>query len=301
MPRLPKTILWWSSDIQGRDLVNAVPTNKEVWLHGEEIRQLTPFQIRRRNLLTRIPRLGQRRFGSWVADVPTEWIGSGVMRSRFLWRAAVDSQIPSSTHYFFTDNNGATSGLLTVSNTPTHRFRMVRRGGAALNPDLEVGLSSIGHVKAKLGYAGKEYEFTIEGEVIAPRDPDVEIEVLEPFTSEDLLLDVASEVLYSELETLAKDSELNVGRLRSNDTSHAKYHMAAMSHIQSFLGRRYVDFVIDGENRFVVSPDKPQPVSVTIRGDGPVKLLFAIRVRDRDTGAWSISEFMPVVVSERQF
>ena len=301
MPRLPKPVLWWSSNIDGTDLLSAAITNKRVWMHGCKIRHRTPFQIRRRNLLTRIPGLGQRRFGAWFADVPTEWLGNGTMRSQVPWLTAHVSQTPSSTDYFFTDNNGGKSGILTVSNTPTHRFKVVRRGGAVLDPNLEVSLSSIEHAKVKLGYIGGGYEITIDGEVIAPRDPDVEVEVLRPDTSEDLLLDTASEVLYNELRTSVMDAELPMRERSSMDTSLAQYHMAAISHIRSFLGRRYVDFAIDGEARFVVSPDKPRPVSVTIRGDGPVKFLFALRIRDRDTGATSISEFMPVVVTERQF
>ncbi len=57
-PRLPKPVLWWSSHEDGSGVVNAVLTNKKVWLNERGVRQHTPFQIRRRNLLTRIPRLG---------------------------------------------------------------------------------------------------------------------------------------------------------------------------------------------------------------------------------------------------
>ena len=298
MPRVPKPVLWWSSDVHGSDVLSAVLANKEVWLHGLGVRKCAPFQIRRRNLLTRIPRLGQRRFGTWMADISTVHSGDGVMRSRTGWQATNVSLTPSLVDYFFTDNNGGLSGPLTVSNTPTFRYTSVRHGGGGLNPKIDVGISSTGYVRAKLGYYRRGYEFTFEGEVLAPRDPNVEIEVLEPGTSRDLLLDTAHEVLYDELGDLGMGVGQSLEDGWSSSNPHYRYLVSALHHVDSFLGRRYVDFAISGETRFTATSDKPRPVSLTVRGDGPVRLLFALQVHDRDAGTSSISEFMPVVVTE---
>ena len=320
-PRLPKPVLWWSSHEDGSGVVNAVLTNKMVWLNERGVRQHTPFQIRRRNLLTRIPRLGQRLFGAWVGDVPTVYQGAGAMRSETHWQATNVSLVPSAVDYFFIDGNGGISGSLAVSNTPTFQWRSVKHGGGVLNPKLGVDLSPYGlapgSVRAELAYIRKEYEFTFEGFVLAPQDPAVEIEVLAPGTSEDLLRDVAFDVLDHELGDLAFNQEPLDPELRNLAFSqgpldpeglfritrfdrylHDPYLASALRHVDSFLGRRYAEFTIHGETRFIATTDEPHPVSLTVRGDGPVRLLFAIQVRDRDTGTTSISEFMPVVVRE---
>ena len=101
----------------------------------------------------------------------------------------------------------------------------MKHGGGALNPKIDVGLSAnplaVKSVRAELGHLNNDYEFTFESEVLAPWDPDVEIEVLEPGTSRDLLLETALEVL--ELEDLPYN--------RSD-----QYLTPALKHIDSFLG-----------------------------------------------------------------
>ena len=158
-----------------------------------------------------------------------------------------------------------------------------------LNPKLESGLSDnplgVKYIRAELGHMSREYEFTIQGEILAPSDPDVEVEILEPGTSEDLLLETALEVLYVESDSLFFNNN-------------QPYVMSVLRHIETFLGRRYVDFSLRGESRFTVTPDDPAPISITIRGDGPDRLLFAVRVQDIETGETSISEFMPVIVTQ---
>ncbi len=289
MPRVSKPILWWSSDIDGSVMLSAAPVNKAVWLHGLNVRQHTPFQIRRRNLLARIPRLGRRLFGSWVGDLRTLYTSDGRMRSEISWQTAHVSPVPSSTDYYFIDGNSGVSGPLAVSNTPTTRFESFIQGGMGLHPRLETGLSAnplgANYVRAELGRLHREYEFTIVGEVLAPIDPDVEVEILEPGTSGDLLLETALEILYYESENLPFNNS-------------QPFVVSALRHINTFLGRRYVEFSIGGESRFTATPDDPTSISITLRGDGPVRLLFAIRVRDRETGEASISEFMPVIVTQ---
>ena len=119
MPRVPKPVLWWSSEEDGSNVLSAVPVNKLVWLNGLNVRQHTPFRICRRNLLTRVPGLGRRLFGSWVGDVPTVYQGGGIMSSMTRWQATHVSLVPSSADYYFTDGNGGLSGSLIVSNIPT--------------------------------------------------------------------------------------------------------------------------------------------------------------------------------------
>ena len=198
MPQVPKPVLWWSSEEGGGDILSAVPVNKLVWLNGWNVRQHTPFRIRRRNLLARVPGLGRRLFGSWVGDVPTVYPGEGIMSSITPWQAAHVSLVPSSVNYYFTDGNGGVSGPLVVSNTPTAQWRSVRHGGSSLSPKVDVGLSAnplaVKSVRAELGHLSNDYEFTFESEVLAPWDPEVEIEVLEPGTSKDVLLETALEV-----------------------------------------------------------------------------------------------------------
>ena len=296
MPRVPKPVLWWSSEEDGRGVLSAVLTNKNVWLHGRGIRQQTPFRIRKRNLLARIPRLGRRLFGAWFSDIPTVYLGDGAMRSETHWQATSLALPPASTDYYFIDGNEGVSGSLAVSNTPTLRWRMAKYGGGGLKPRADVGLSSDGYARAELGQYGRYYEVEFEGEVIAPQDPDVEVEVLEPGTSQELLLTIAEDILHHELGRLAEEQSL--GRDSLSDYRHFQYLVPVLRHVDTFLGRRYVDFVIHGESRFTAAADKPFPVSLSVRGDGPVRLLFAIRVRNRETGATSISEFMPLIIAE---
>ena len=289
MPNVPKPVLWWSFQACGGHILSAVSVNKLVWLNGQDVRQHTPFRIRKRNLLTRVPRLGRRLFGSWVGDVPTVYPGDGSMRSLTQWQASHVSLFPSSVDYYFTDDNGGVSGPLAVSNTPTAQWKSVRHGGGGLRPKLEVGLSdnpsAVKSVRAELGHYNNDYEFTFESQVLAPWDPDVEIEVLEPGTSRDLLLETALEVLHRELEDIPSSWG-------------DQYLTAALKYIDSFLGRRYVDFSMNGEARFTATADVPTPFSLTVRRDGPVRLLFAIQIRDRDAGITSISEFMPLIVTQ---
>lgn len=289
MPRIPKPVLWWSSEDDGSGALSAALTNKKVWLNGLGILHQTPFQIRRRNLLTRTPWLGRRLFGAWIGDIPTIYPGAGVMRSQTYWQAANVSWAPSSVDYFFVDGHGGVSGSLAVSNTPTFQWRSVRHGGAGLNPKIDAGLSLFGtttaFARAELVHLGREYEHTFEGVVLAPRDPAVEIEVLEPGTSRDLLLESAREALEHELGDLPGDRR-------------REYLASALAHVDTFLGRRYVDFTVDGETRFIATSGESSPVSLTVRGDGPVRLLFAIRVHNLEARTSSISEFMPVVVTQ---
>ena len=289
MQRIPKPVLWWSSEGDGSGALSGVLTDKKVWLNGLYVRQHTPFQIRRRNLLTRIPWLGRGLFGGWVGDMPTVYLGGGSMRSTTHWQATNVSLVPSSTDYFFVDGNGGVSGTLAVSNTPSVRWRSVKHGGVGLKPKLVGGLSSNGlangYARAELFHLGREYEVTWNGVVVAPEDPRVEIEVLEPGTSEDLLLEIAYGVLSQELQG-------------SEVTQNDRLIASALSHIRSFLGRRYIDFAVNGETRFIATASEPSPISLTVRGDGPVRLLFAIKVLDLDTGASSISEFMPLMITQ---
>ena len=296
MPRVPRPVLWWSSEEDGNDLLSAVLTNKNVWLHGRGIRQQTPFRILRRNLLARIPRLGRRLFGAWVSDIPTVYLGDGAMRSEIHWQATSLTLPPAATDYYFIDGNGGISGALAVSNTPTLHWRMAKYRGGGLRPRAVVGLSANGYARAELGQYGRSYEVEFEGEVLAPQDPDVEVEILEPGTSQELLRETAEDILYHELGKLVE--EQSSGKDSLSDYRHLQYLVPALSHVNTFLGRRYVDFVLHGESRFTATADKPFPVSLTVRGDGPVQLLFAIRVRNRETGATSISEFMPLVIAE---
>ncbi len=133
------------------------------------------------------------------------------MRSETHWQATNVSLAPSAVDYFFIDGNGGISGSLAVSNTPTFQWRSVKQGGGVLNPRLGVDLSpnglAPGSVRAELAYFRREYEFTFEGLVLAPQDPAVEIEVLAPGTSEDLLRDVAVDVLEHELGNLPINQE----------------------------------------------------------------------------------------------
>ena len=289
MPQVPKPVLWWSSEEGGGDILSAVPVNKLVWLNGWNVRQHTPFRIRRRNLLARVPGLGRRLFGSWVGDVPTVYPGDGIMSSITPWQAAHVSLVPSSVNYYFTDGNGGVSGPLVVSNTPTAQWRSVRHGGSALSPKVDVGLSAnplaVKSVRAELGHLSNDYEFTFESEVLAPWDPEVEIEVLEPGTSKNVLLETALEVLVHELGDLP-----NIWGDR--------FLTPALKHVESFLGRRYVDFSLDGSTRFTATAEEPSQISLTVRGDGPVRMLFAVQIRDRETGMTSISEFMPITIVE---
>ena len=98
-----------------------------------------------------------------------------------------------------------------------------------LNPKLESGLSDnplgVKYIRAELGHMSREYEFTIQGEILAPSDPDVEVEILEPGTSEDLLLETALEVLYVESESLFFNNN-------------QPYVMSALRHIETFLGAK---------------------------------------------------------------
>ena len=296
MPRVPEPVLWWSSEEEGGGVLSAALTNKNVWLHGRGIRQQTPFRILRRNLLTRIPRLGRRLFGAWVSDIPTVYLGDGAMRSQTHWKTASLALPPTSTDYYFIDGNGGISGSLAVSNTPTFQWRIAKYKGGHLRPKTDVGLSSSGYARAELGQYGGSYEVEFKGEVLAPQDPDVEIEVLEPGTSQELLLGLAEDFLYHELGSLVKEQSLEDDNLLGYQDF--RYMAPAMHHLDSFLGRRYVDFVTHGESRFTATADAPHPVSLTVRGDGPVRLLFAVQVRDRETGIVSISEFMPVIIVE---
>ena len=197
--------------------------------------------------------------------------------------------VPSSVNYYFTDGNGGVSGPLVVSNTPTAQWRSVRHGGSALSPKVDVGLSAnplaVKSVRAELGHLSNDYEFTFESEVLAPWDPEVEIEVLEPGTSKDVLLETALEVLVHELGDLP-----NIWGDR--------FLTPALKHVESFLGRRYVDFSLDGSTRFTATAEEPSKISLTVRGDGPVRMLFAVQIRDRETGMTSISEFMPITIVE---
>lgn len=296
MPHVPRPVLWWSSQEDGSGVLSAVLTDKHVWLHGRGVRQQTPFRILRRNLLARIPHLGRRLFGAWVSDIPTVYLGNGAMRSETYWQATSLALPPASTDYYFTDANGGTSGSLAVVNTPTLQWTMARYAGGGLRPRADVILSSNGYARAELGQYGRSYEVHLSGEILAPQDPEVEIEVLEPGTSQELLLKTAEDVLHHELASLAEEQSLGVGHPSSYQ--HFRYLAPALRHIDSFLGRRYVDFVIHGESRFTATADTSHPVSLTVRGDEPVRLLFAIQIRDRHTGSISISEFMPVIIAE---
>ncbi len=300
MPRVPKPVLWWSSREDGSDVLSAVLSDKKVWLHGSGVRQHTPFQIRRRNLLTRIPHLGRRLFGSYVSDIPTVYLGNGAMRSKTYWQATNVLLPPNLADYYFTDGNGGTSGSLAVTNTPILHWKSLRHGRATLRPKVDIDLTSNGYAKAELGDLQRDYELTFEGEVHAPQDPDVRIEVLDPGTSEDLLMETAHDVLQYELESLA----INQDRFLRKDVPSAyqldQYLTPALRHVRSFLGRRYIHFAVEGETRFIATTKEPRTVSLTLKGDGPVRLLFAIQTRNLETGTRSVSEFMPVIVRAPQ-
>ena len=282
--------------------MNTVLTNKEVWLHANGIYQETPFAIRRRNLLGRISHIGRSRWGGWVQDIPTESLGGGAMRSRTYWLATNDSSDPvSSASYYFMDRNGGESGTLTVSNTPTYQFKSARYGGLSLRPKVDTNLSfSAGgamSVRAELAEYRRGFEINIEGEVLAPRDPEVEIEVLEPGKSRDLLIQTASEVLSYEVARMPfREARTRQVEMFANE--HQDQYVAdALHRVESFLGPRDVDFSTNRLDRFVAAPDEPSAASVTLRGEGPVRLIFAVRVHDRDAGTTLISEFMPVIVT----
>ena len=286
MRRVPKPILWWSPDQDGSISLSGVPTNKLVWLRGKNVRQHTPFQIRRRNLLTRIPGVGKGLFGSYVWDIPTVDLGAGVIRSEIIWQATSISQMPSLVDYFFVDGNGGVSSTLTVSNMATMRWSKAKRTSGIVNPELSVNLSTNGstttYAKGSLFESSRHFEYTVEGELVAPRDPEVEIEVLNPLTSRVQLLDVAREVLSFELKELASDLQ-------------ERYLDSAISHLSTFLEQQDVEITVSGESRFTVTADEPVPVSISISGHGPAQVLFAVQVRDLDSGDITISEFMPVI------
>ena len=303
MVRVPRPILWWSSEDDGKGLISSALTNKLVWLNGSNVRQHTPFQIRKRNLLQRIPGLGQRLFSGWIGDMPTVNLGNGEMRSSTYWHAPSVSLAPKYIKYFFVDGNGGVSGTLAVANAVTSLWTSVRHGGAGLSPKVSGNLSlngfANGHARAKLFDAHREYELTVGIDLIAPRDPTVEITILEPGTSRDLLYETALNVLNQEVAGLNRVSpeELSIEALPMDDR-YIRYVGPALRHIDTFLGRRYVDFRINGPNRITVSPEEPSPISLTIRGDGPNRFLFAIQVLDLNTMETTISEFMPVVVTQ---
>ena len=302
MVRIPKSVLWWSPNQDGCGVVNAVLTNKEVWLHAGGVYQETPFAIRRCNLLGRIPHIGRSRWGGWVQDILTESLGGGAMRSRTYWLATNDSSDPmSSVSYYFMDRNGGESGTLAVANTPTYQFKSARYSGLGLRPKVDANLSfSAGgamSVRAELAEYRRGFEINIGGEVLAPRDPEVEIEILEPGKSRDLLLQTASEVLSYEVARLPSSEDRTHQVEMFSDGHRDQYVVDALNRVGSFLGPRDVDFSTNRFDRFIAAPDEPSSASVTLRGEGPVRLIFAVRIHDRDTGTNSISEFMPVIVT----
>ena len=301
MPRVPKPTLLWSSNEDGDGVLSAALVDKRVWLHGYGVRQKTPFQIRRRNLLGRIPHLGRRLFGGWVSNVPTLHLGDGHFRSVTYWQASSNAPPLSSTDYYFIDGNGGESGTLAVSNTPTFRWKSVERRVIGLKPMLALGLATHGYARMDLGHYDKSYELQFEGEVLAPRDPEVEIEVLNPGTSRDALVNTAENVLYHEFDLLSTShGQASTRESVLSDYQHYQFFAPAMRHIDSFLGRRYIDIEIHGDTRFTAGPDKPNRVSLTVRGDGPVRLLFAIQVLDVELGTRTISELMPIKVLDRR-
>ena len=294
MPRVKKPVLWWSSKRSGTDVISAALVDKKVWLIGCDIRQHTPFRINRRNLLTRIPWLGRMLFATWVTDLPTVYRHGGRMRSMSPWLAANLSQVPDSADYYFVDGNGGVSGVLSVSNTPTFRWRSMQRGGATLKPSVQVGLTDSGsmtaYARGELVELKREFEMRFSGVVLAPRDPEVEIKILEPWTSRDLLYETAFRILDRELRY--------IGPSTSSSYRYRRYLKSAIRRVESFLKPRDVDFSISGETRFTATTKKSTPVSLTLRGEGPLQLLFAVQVTDRKTKTSAISEFMPVVITQ---
>ena len=287
MPRMPRPVLWWSPNEDGSDAISSALVNKRVWLHGRDVRQHTPFRIHQRNLLTRIPRLGRRLFGTWVSDIPTVDLGGGAIRSEFPWQAAHIAYVMSSSDYYFIDGNGGVSGKLTVSNTPTAHFKSVRHGGSGLRPRFDTRLSEARSIRAELGYMMNDYAFGLEGEIIAPSDPEIEIEVLNSSTSADLFYDIARGILDYELMDLPySDKE--------------RYLPTTLRQIESFLGRRFIHVEVHGATILTATEEKPSPFSFTVRGDGPAQMLFAVQVHNLDTGTISISEFLPITVVDRR-
>lgn len=287
MVKIPKAVLWWSSEDDGYGMVTDVGSGKKVWLNGSNNLQHTPFRILRRNSFSRIPRIGRKLFGAWITDVPTVYLDGGNLRSATYWHATNISLTPSATEYYFIDANGGVSGSLAVTNTPYVHWTKVSYGGAVFEPKLDVSLSATGlstaHARAELLDLKKGYELTLEGDIVAPQDPVVEIELLEPGKSRDMLV-----------STVQESIEFEIG-MRANDRN--PLHLSSvLPYIDSFLEPRNVDFEFQGEEVFMATPDEPRTISVTVRGDEPVKLLFAIKVNNIDTRTHSVSEFMPVIV-----
>ena len=291
MYRVPRPVLWWSPNEEGTDIVSAAPVNKWVWLHGRNVRQHTQFSIRRRNLLSRIPWLDRRLFGTYVASIPTIDLGDGAIRSEFRWQATHVAYEASAATYYFVDGNGGVSGELIVSNTPNARWMSVRHGGAVVNPKLDVSLSANASdrksVRAELFSAERDYQLTFDTEIIAPRDPVVEIEVLHPQMSRDVLHELASDILRNELRNFPYGNGV-------------RYRTAALNHIDSFLGNRNIQFEEESESRLITTPDEPARFSLTLSGSGSVRMLFAVQVHDRTARTSSVSELMPIIVSERR-
>lgn len=209
MKRMPKPILWWSDHKHGNHAITAVLNNKNVWLHASDVRQRTPFRIMRRNLLSRIPGFITRMFASYVLDIPTIDIKPGRTRSEFDWQASFVDFHPAYEIYFFVDGNGGKSGTLAVSNSVTFGWKEATRIRGLVKPELTVDLSQSTspstHVKATLAEASRDGEFTITGELIAPQDPEVEIEILSPRRSADQLLNIVRQVLTYEFKDLEPD------------------------------------------------------------------------------------------------
>ena len=287
MVKLPKPVLWWSSEPDGSGAKSEVISGKNLWLNAEHVRQKTDFWIFKRNLFSRIPYLGRRLFPAWVTGMPTEYQDGGVLRSKTYWTATNITHLPGSSEYYFIDGNGGVSGSLSVSNTATAHWKSVRYGGMGLSPKLELGLSdtglSTGYARAALLDYGKGYEITVEADVVAPQDPVVELEVLEPGKSRDHLMATARNYFENEFSDRPR-------------VSFETYVNSAMSHIETFLGQRNVEFDFNGGRALIATPNQPRTVSVTVRGYEPVRLLFAIQVNDMDTGMRSVSEYMPVIV-----
>ncbi len=290
MKRMPRPILWWSSDERGSDILNGVPTNKEVWLHAENVRQPTPFQIRRRTLFSRIPGFTKSLLATYVIDVPTVDLGNGVLRSRGHWQAAEISLSPSSSDYFFLDGNGSSSGILTVSNTPTFRWQSARRRSGIINPELMVPFGQNGletkYAKGTLFNYSDSFEYVLEGSVIAPEDPGVELVVLTPEARGNRLLNLSREVLSFELKDLVPDLQ-------------RRYITSALEHLRGFSTGPSVEFTSVQNPRFEIAADEMRSFGFSIRDREPTRMLFAVEVRNLDTNDISISEFMPVVIERR--
>ena len=287
MKQMPKPTLWWSDYQDGNHAITAVLNNKNVWLHARDVRQSTPFRIMRRNLLSRIPRMIDRMFASYVLDVPTVDINPGRIRSEFDWQASFVAFNPAYEIYFFVDGNGGKSGTLTVSNMVTFDWKEARRRNGFLNPELIVDLSQVTspstHMKATLGEVGSDYESTLTGWLIAPQDPEVEIEILSPRRSARQLLDIAIQVLTYEFKDLESGLQ-------------GEYIESGIEHIMRYLEPSDFDIDIIGETRMLVTADEPYPVTISLKGSGPVRSLLAVQVRDLITGEVTTSELMPVVI-----